>query len=110
MQGHVRNISDHPTVMRGRRNVKYRARQQIEARAVWQRNAQGRLERITDHIQSRYIDPGKIVGGQVTVSRHGSVGYFRSFGEMDRERAKPVSTGADLLEFEVVMDVRPAAD
>ena len=26
------------------------------------------------------------------------------------ERAKPVSTGADLLEFEVVMDVRPAAD
>ena len=49
-----------------------------------------RLERITDHIQSRYIDPGKIVGGQVTVARHGSVGYFRSFGEMDRERSKPV--------------------
>jgi heme-degrading monooxygenase HmoA len=25
------------------------------------------------------------------------------------ERAKPVSSGADLLEFEVVMDVRPSA-
>ena len=49
-----------------------------------------RLERITEHFQSRYIDPGKIVGGQVVVARHGSVGYFRSFGEMDRERAKPV--------------------
>ena len=49
-----------------------------------------RLERITDHIQSRYIDPGKIVGAQVAVTRHGEVGYFRSFGEMDRERAKPV--------------------
>ena len=49
-----------------------------------------RLERITDHIQSRYIDPGKIVGAQVAVTRHGSVGYFQSFGEMDRERAKPV--------------------
>lgn len=49
-----------------------------------------RLERITEHLQSRYIDPGKIVGGQVVVARHGSVGYFRSFGEMDRERAKPV--------------------
>jgi CubicO group peptidase (beta-lactamase class C family) len=49
-----------------------------------------RLERITDHIQSRYIDPGKIVGAQVAVTRHGSVGYFHSFGEMDRERAKPV--------------------
>ena len=49
-----------------------------------------RLERITDHIQTRYIDPGKIVGAQVVVQRHGSVGYFRSFGEMDRERGRPV--------------------
>jgi CubicO group peptidase (beta-lactamase class C family) len=49
-----------------------------------------RLERITDHVQQRYIDPGKIVGAQVVVARHGSVGYFRSFGEMDRERSRPV--------------------
>ena len=49
-----------------------------------------RLERITEHVQSRYIAPGKIVGAQVVVARHGEVGYFRSFGEMDRERAKPV--------------------
>ena len=49
-----------------------------------------RLERITDHLRSRYIEPGKIVGAQVAVTRHGAVGYFRSFGEMDRERAKPV--------------------
>ena len=49
-----------------------------------------RLERITDHLRSRYIEPGKIVGAQVAVTRHGSVGYFQSFGEMDRERAKPV--------------------
>jgi CubicO group peptidase (beta-lactamase class C family) len=50
-----------------------------------------RLERITTHIQGRYIDPGKIVGGQVVVARHGSVGYFESFGNMDREREKPVT-------------------
>ena len=50
-----------------------------------------RLERITAHVQERYIDPGKIVGGQVVVARHGEVGYFQSFGEMDRERAKPVA-------------------
>jgi CubicO group peptidase (beta-lactamase class C family) len=49
-----------------------------------------RLERITDHLQTRYIDPGKIVGAQVVVQRHGSVAYFRSFGEMDRERGRPV--------------------
>ena len=34
MQRHIRCISDHPAVMRGRRNVKYRARQQIEVPAV----------------------------------------------------------------------------
>jgi CubicO group peptidase (beta-lactamase class C family) len=49
-----------------------------------------RLERITDHLQSRYIDPQKIAGCQVAVARHGEVGYFRSFGSMDLERAKPM--------------------
>jgi CubicO group peptidase (beta-lactamase class C family) len=48
------------------------------------------LERITDHLQQRYIEPGKIAGSQVAVLRHGSVGYFRSFGSMDLERGKPV--------------------
>lgn len=49
-----------------------------------------RLERITEHFEKQYIEPGRIVGGQVVVARHGSVGYFKSFGSMDRERAKPV--------------------
>ncbi len=49
-----------------------------------------RLERITEHFEGQYIAPGRIVGGQVVVARHGSVGYFRSFGSMDRERDKPV--------------------
>lgn len=49
-----------------------------------------RLERITEHIERRYIDPGKIAGCQVLVSRHGHTAYFRSFGQMDRERGKPL--------------------
>src|SRR5437868_14659691 len=49
-----------------------------------------RLERITEHIQERYIDAGRIAGAQVAVSRHGQVGYFRSFGARDLERGKPV--------------------
>jgi CubicO group peptidase (beta-lactamase class C family) len=49
-----------------------------------------RLERITEHIQQRYIDAGRIAGAQVAVSRHGQVGYFRSFGARDLERGKPV--------------------
>ena len=47
-----------------------------------------RLERITDHIERNYIGPGKITGAQVAVARHGHLAYFKSFGEMDRERGK----------------------
>lgn len=50
-----------------------------------------RLERIGDHLRSRYIDAGKIAGCQVAVTRHGAVGYFQSFGSMDLERGKPVA-------------------
>jgi CubicO group peptidase (beta-lactamase class C family) len=49
-----------------------------------------RLERITEHLQQRYIDVGRIAGAQVAVARHGQVGYFRSFGARDLERGKPV--------------------
>jgi CubicO group peptidase (beta-lactamase class C family) len=50
-----------------------------------------RLERITRHFDRRYITPGKIAGCQVAVARRGHLGYFRSFGSMDLERAKPVN-------------------
>ena len=49
-----------------------------------------RLGRITDHINRNYIEPKKIVGCQVMVSRHGYPAYFKSFGEMDRERKRPM--------------------
>ena len=50
-----------------------------------------RLERIDEHLTSRYIEPQKIAGCQVAVLRHGAVGYFKSFGSMDLEREKPVA-------------------
>lgn len=50
-----------------------------------------RLERITTHLNANYIEPGKIAGCQVLVSRHGQPAYFRSFGLMDRERSKPMA-------------------
>lgn len=49
-----------------------------------------RLERITEHLQSRYIDPGRIAGCQVAIARHGQVGYFRSLGLRDLDRSLPV--------------------
>ncbi len=48
-----------------------------------------RLERITDLLQTQYVDPGKIAGCQALVARHGHVAYARSFGQMDRERGRP---------------------
>ncbi|HYD08533.1 MAG TPA: serine hydrolase domain-containing protein, partial [Acidimicrobiales bacterium] len=52
-----------------------------------------RLERITTHLTSRYVDAGKIAGCEVAVVRHGAVGYHRSFGVRDRERDVPVDEG-----------------
>lgn len=49
-----------------------------------------RLERITEHFERRYIATGRLPGCQVTVARGPDVGYFRSFGTMDRERQKLV--------------------
>ena len=51
---------------------------------------EGRLERITEHLQHRYIDAGRIAGCQVAVARHGQVGYFRSLGSRDLGRSEPV--------------------
>ncbi len=53
-----------------------------------------RLERITDHLERNYISSGKIAGCQVAVARHGHLAYFRSFGQMDRERGKAMSDDA----------------
>ncbi len=51
------------------------------------------LPRITEHLQARYIDAGRIAGCQIAVARHGQVGYFRSFGAADLERSVPVRPG-----------------
>ncbi len=50
-----------------------------------------RLERITEHFASHYVEPGKIAGCQITVVRGGHVGYHRSLGLMDRERGAPMA-------------------
>jgi len=49
-----------------------------------------RLERITGHLNTHYVEPGKITGCQVMVARHGVPAYFRYFGRMDRERDRPM--------------------
>jgi len=51
-----------------------------------------RLERITEHLQTNYIEPGKIPGAQVVVSRHGQTAYHRCLGARDLERNKPLES------------------
>jgi len=51
----------------------------------------GRLTGIDDHINRNYIEPGKITGCQILVSRQGIPAYHRCFGDMDKERGKPTS-------------------
>ncbi len=50
-----------------------------------------RLDRITEHLNRAYIEPGKIAGCQTLVARHGHVAYFSSLGYADRERDKPIA-------------------
>ena len=50
-----------------------------------------RLDRIADHLSRNYVDNGKIAGAQVAVTRKGHLAYFKSLGQMDRERAKPMA-------------------
>jgi CubicO group peptidase (beta-lactamase class C family) len=63
----------------------------MDAQTQWTGLDAGRLERIGEHLQSRYIEGGKIAGCQVLVARHGHLAYQRSFGVRDRERATPWS-------------------
>jgi CubicO group peptidase (beta-lactamase class C family) len=68
--------------------------------------SEARLERITEHFGSDYVDTGKIAGCQVTVVRGGHVAYQRSLGLMDRERNIPM---ADDAIFRIYSMTKPIA-
>jgi CubicO group peptidase (beta-lactamase class C family) len=67
----------------------------MDAQSQWTGLDAGRLERIGEHLERNYIANGKIAGCQVSVARHGHLAYFKSFGQMDRERGK--ATADDTL-------------
>ena len=63
----------------------------MDAQSQWTGLDAGRLERIGEHLERNYIGNGKITGCQVGVARHGHLAYFKSFGQMDKERGKPTA-------------------
>jgi len=50
-----------------------------------------RLDRIATFLTDRYIAPGKLVGAQVAVHRHGELAFAASLGLADRERGVPIA-------------------
>src|SRR5258708_2421920 len=63
----------------------------MDAQSQWTGLDAQRLERIGEHLERSYLSNGKITGCQVGVARHGHLAYFKSFGQMDRERGKPTA-------------------
>jgi CubicO group peptidase (beta-lactamase class C family) len=53
-----------------------------------------RLERIDEHLRTRYLDNGKIVGCQVIVARGGHVAYRSTLGNMDAQTGEPLADQA----------------
>ncbi len=50
--------------------------------------SKSRLQRITQHLDQRYVEPGKIPGCLTLVARRGEVAFLEAQGLMDRERGK----------------------
>ena len=61
----------------------------VDARAAGMDATQ--LARISDHLQRRYIEPGKIAGCHATVWRRGHLAYSEALGAMDLERGKAMA-------------------
>jgi CubicO group peptidase (beta-lactamase class C family) len=53
-----------------------------------------RLGRLREHLQSRYLDPGKLAGCQVLVWRRGQVALFESLGSMALGGDRPMRDDA----------------
>jgi CubicO group peptidase (beta-lactamase class C family) len=68
-----------------------------------------RLERITEHLERSYIAPGKIAGCQTLVARRGHIAYFRSQGQMDRERQRPMADDAIMRIFSMTKPITSVA-
>jgi len=62
----------------------------VDARAAGMN--EGQLARIGEHLEARYLAPGKIAGCLTAVLRRDKLAYVHVAGERDRERALPMTT------------------
>jgi CubicO group peptidase (beta-lactamase class C family) len=52
--------------------------------------SQTKLNKLVEHLDTRYVQPGKIPGCRVMVSRRGVTALSSTLGQMDIERHKPM--------------------
>jgi CubicO group peptidase (beta-lactamase class C family) len=71
--------------------------------------SEARLERITEHFGTTYVDTGKIAGCQITVVRGGHVAYHRSLGLMDREQGLVMADNAIFRIFSMTKPIASVA-
>jgi CubicO group peptidase (beta-lactamase class C family) len=71
--------------------------------------SEARLERITEHFSTTYVETGKIAGCQITVVRGGHVAYHRSLGLMDRERGIAMEDDAIFRIFSMTKPIASVA-
>ena len=53
-----------------------------------------RLARIDQHLQERYIEPGKIAGALTVVARRGQIAHYSPLGHMELERKRALEENA----------------
>ena len=63
----------------------------MDSQTKWTGLDPARLERIGEHLNRHYIEPGKIAGCQIAVSRHGHAAYNAVFGHRDLARSAPLT-------------------
>jgi CubicO group peptidase (beta-lactamase class C family) len=71
--------------------------------------SEARLERITEHFSTTYVETGKIAGCQITVVRGGHVAYHRSLGLMDREQGIAMEDDAIFRIFSMTKPIASVA-
>ncbi|MBV1888967.1 MAG: beta-lactamase family protein, partial [Proteobacteria bacterium] len=68
-----------------------------------------RLARINEHLNSHYIEPGKIAGCITLVARKGKVCYLEALGQADRERNTAMEKDTLVRIYSMTKPITPVA-
>ncbi|MFT4615523.1 MAG: CubicO group peptidase (beta-lactamase class C family) [Bacteroidia bacterium] len=67
------------------------------------------LDRVSEHLRTRYVEPGKIPGAMTLVARRGQVCYLDVQGDRDRERNTPMTDDSILRVYSMSKPITSVA-